>query len=271
MVTNLSSPWTPMTDRASPSIRPARSALRRGLVVLNIGLLSVIILQVGFYTWLAPRLVLDYVLIQGTARPQALIEYLGLKKGTPFYLLDENQIQERLMALPEIRSASVLKRFPDSLTIVVDQRQPVGIVLHPESLEVFLIDREGVVFPKQSDARLDYLLISGLFWDEGSTSPRLDPRYVSFLEDLYQVKAQEPGIYDLISEVKIELSQTGFTLKIAFVHSRVPVLFSRPLTVDNLKQALLLLDLIRTESWEQEVLELDMRTAAPVFRKGVRS
>lgn len=271
MVTNLSSTWPPLADQVNPSTRSSPSALRRALVVLNLVLLLVVCLQAAFYILVAPRLVLDFVQVQGTNRPQQVIDFLGLKKGTPFYLINEQKLQNRLMSLPEIRSARVMKRFPDSLLIEIDQRQPVGMVLHPQALNVFLIDREGVVFPKQADTRIDYVLVSGLSWDEEEGSPRLDPRYVSFLDDLYQIKAQEPGLYDLISELRVEPLQSGFTLNVAFVHTKVRVLFAKPLTVDNLKQSLLLLDLIRSESWEQQVRELDMRSATPVFRKSNRS
>ena len=267
MLQNVSDVWL-SNSFAQQSVPPRDGGLRKFLIVSNALLLVLLIAQLGFYLGIAPRLYLENIEIHGSVESrEGLLSYLGLDQPILFFALDEKVLLEKILTIPEIRSASVQTRFPNTVIITLDKRQAVGIVLHPETNQMYLVDREGVVFSRNVSARLDYPLISGLSWEENHQNPVLSKNYIQFLDDLYLIKTQDVTLYDLISEVKVQSLQSGFSLMLSFIHNKIKVLLPPRLEIATLKQALLFLDLLQMESLDQTVDELDMRTPTAVFRK----
>lgn len=267
---------SPLSSPLSAPVRPPEATRERGLrrfLMASILILSgVAVSQVLYYLVVAPRLVLQVVEAPGAGlTEEQVLRQLGVRKGTPYYLLDEAELQRRLMLLPEVRNATVQKRFPNALVVQIDRRQPVGMILEPGSGTTWLVDREGVVFPKEGGIRLDYPILSGLRREGGEAVQRVDKRLTPFLEDLHRVMIQEPTLFELISEIRLEPQQSAHRAVVSLIHTPVKVVFAQRLTVAELRQALLFLDLIRKASWEREVKMLDMRSQTPVFRREGRS
>jgi hypothetical protein len=67
-----------------------------------------------------------------------------------YWSLNEARIKENLMTIAAIKTASVVKRFPDRLTITVEPRSPVACAVGyiDNKIALLYIDGEGVVFEK---------------------------------------------------------------------------------------------------------------------------
>lgn len=253
----------------APSQDTFEHGLRNGLVALTLLLVGVAVAQLAFYLWVAPRLLVRTVEILGWDRDRSsLIQSLGLDRPRPFHLLDEEAIRTALLSLPEVRSVTVTKRFPDRLVISLDQRKPVALMVHPRSPRVFLVDREGVIFAKERVSGLDLPLLAGFEWDDQAAQPRLPDTYQDFLDDLFRLMVDNRSLYELISEIRIHpYSPSGFYLTLRFVHSPVKVLLEQHFGAREVKQALLFLDLLKRELDETALQELDMRGGTAVVRR----
>jgi cell division protein FtsQ len=64
--------------------------------------------------------------------------------------LDLYALRERLLAHPQVRTAVLARRFPDKLSVVLEERMPVARVRVPEAdgqLQDYLVARDGIAFP----------------------------------------------------------------------------------------------------------------------------
>ncbi|MGC4073481.1 MAG: FtsQ-type POTRA domain-containing protein [Nibricoccus sp.] len=75
---------------------------------------------------------------------------LALPKGIDLMEIDLYALRERLLAVPQVRTAVLARKFPDKLSVVLEERMPVARVRVPESdgaLTDYLVSRDGFVFP----------------------------------------------------------------------------------------------------------------------------
>ena len=86
-------------------------------------------------------------------------EFTGLQLSTSIFAVDTDELEEKLIDLPEITDAKVVRRMPGTLKISVTERMPVAWieceVLGIEGRNLRkgrLVDEEGVVFPCASNA-----------------------------------------------------------------------------------------------------------------------
>lgn len=87
---------------------------------------------------------------RGRASREAVLNAIAVTRGTPILAVDPADAKRRLEAVPWIRSASVERRFPDTLHIRLVERQPLAFWQRHGKL--VLIDRDGVAIPTE---RLD--------------------------------------------------------------------------------------------------------------------
>ncbi|HEX6842425.1 MAG TPA: FtsQ-type POTRA domain-containing protein [Stellaceae bacterium] len=87
------------------------------------------------------------VQVEGRERTSraAVLDAVAVVRGTPILAVDPADAKQRLEAVPWIRSASVERRFPDTLHIRLVERQPLAFWQRHGKL--VLIDRDGVTIP----------------------------------------------------------------------------------------------------------------------------
>jgi cell division protein FtsQ len=92
------------------------------------------------------------VQVEGRERAsrEAVLNAVAVTRGTPILAVDPSEAKQRLEAVPWIRSASVERRFPDTLHIRLVERQPLAFWQRHGKLA--LIGRDGLVIPTE---RLD--------------------------------------------------------------------------------------------------------------------
>ena len=154
--------------------RRASSVARiAGLVLLGLAILAGSATAVR---WLltAPRFAVAGVDVEGVSRVTAddVRSAAAIAAGTNVWRLDPSAIAARVAAVPEIRRAEVIRRFPNRVTILVEERRPFTLV-HAGRLH--WLDEEGRVLDEVPQAVVPAVpVVSGLS-DAELVSMRTDP------------------------------------------------------------------------------------------------
>jgi hypothetical protein len=77
-------------------------------------------------------------------------QVLALPRNIDLMELDLYALRERLLAHPQVRTAVLARKFPDKLSVVLEERMPVARVRAPEvdgQLKDYLVARDGFLFP----------------------------------------------------------------------------------------------------------------------------
>jgi cell division protein FtsQ len=132
-----------------------------GLVLLGLGMLAGSAVSVR---WLltSPRFAVADVDVEGASRVTAddVRSAAAITAGTNVWRLDPSAIAARVAAVPEIRRAEVIRRFPNRVTILVEERRPFTLV-HGGRLH--WLDEEGRVLDEVSQAVVPAVpVVSGL-------------------------------------------------------------------------------------------------------------
>lgn len=92
-----------------------------------------------------------YVVNRNVAAPKQLQAALGVAIGDPILTARPEEIAARLETLPSVKSARVERRFPGTLVVALEERQPFAIWQVEKKMQV--IDREGIVITGEAIER----------------------------------------------------------------------------------------------------------------------
>jgi cell division protein FtsQ len=163
-------------NRRRPELRKssapeAVASGRRGVVWLKLVLSSVTLLSsvlVCFFctyrfVQTSPRFAVREINVAGNHQLSAaeVVAFAGLEHGTNIFAADLGGARTRLIAVPWIREARVERRLPNTLRVVVSEREVVALA--PLGQALYLISERGEPF-KQLEAGdpHDLPLITGL-------------------------------------------------------------------------------------------------------------
>ena len=68
-------------------------------------------------------------------------------KGDNLYLLEDDDVRDRLVQNPSVKNVRVLRIFPSTLKVVIEERLPIACI-QTKLDEYFLIDEQGVLLEK---------------------------------------------------------------------------------------------------------------------------
>ncbi|MGI6176631.1 MAG: cell division protein FtsQ/DivIB [Christensenellales bacterium] len=88
---------------------------------------------------------IEAISIEGneTYSDEEVLYQSGIEMGTNIFMLDENQVQQRISASPVIVYESLERRYPNEVVLRVRERIPVAVVQHLDAF--LLIDEEGYI------------------------------------------------------------------------------------------------------------------------------
>ena len=126
--------------------------------------------------WLltSPRFAVAHVDVEGASRISAdrVRSAAAIPPGANLWRLDPAAVAARVAAVPELRRAEIIRRFPNRVVIVVEERRPFTLV-HAGRLH--WLDEEGrVLEPVTQAVSPSVPVVSGLSEAE-LTSMRVDP------------------------------------------------------------------------------------------------
>lgn len=99
----------------------------------------------------------------------------NVRRGDPILGVDLALVRSRLESVPWVRKATVQRRLPNSLRIVIEEREPVALWQRQQRL--LLVDRDGVVLANTGLDRFRHLLVV-----VGKDAPRQTPELIAMLE-----------------------------------------------------------------------------------------
>lgn len=249
-----------------------RNPARTLMLVLVVLLLLVLVMQLGWGYYVAPRLSIRKIVMEddlGLSDSQ-IMEMLDIS-GDTWASVDEEELVARLEAYPVVRKAGVVKVFPDTLKLYVYRRRPlvVAFIDGAHATVPAIFDEEGyVVQVGARGASPDVPVISGPVFPEPALGAQLSEDFRGVLRDLYDLRAEDPRLFELVSEVELlENDGSGFDLKLYMNHIHIPILVDRDLNAETVRQAVLVLDVLNSES-SGEIEEADMRGGHLVFLRG---
>ena len=128
----------------------ARGLGRAGFLALGVLVLSAPIAGVLWFLT-APRFAVSSVEVQGVARVPAsrVRSAAAIAPGTNLWRIDPAAVTARVEAVPEIRRAEVIRRFPNRVTILVEERRPFTLV---HGARLHWLDEEGHVLGEAREA-----------------------------------------------------------------------------------------------------------------------
>lgn len=142
---------------------------RRRLIAAGSVLAAASAVAVAVWMVQGPLLRVREIEVMGADRVSEaeLIEVTGVERGDSMFTLDTDSVVERVLGLVWVRRARAVRSWPDTLWIVVEEREPVA-VLEKRGAEFWLADREGVV--------LSEITSPSERWVRVRTTESVDPR-----------------------------------------------------------------------------------------------
>ena len=244
----------------------ARNPATRFLVGVAIALGVLILLEMSFHLFLAPRFRITRVVVESDlpVSDAELLRMARIRGDELYFSLDPAIVAESLEEYPAVSSALVEKQFPDTLEISILRRRPVAAVM--SGAGVLHVDSEGMLFsPVQERIRSDLPVVSGL--DGGVVAGVRLPEYAEVvLSSVQELKMHRPELYRMISEYEI-VSHEGMMYDVVLypVPFSTPVRVSTAFTAEECGYIFMVLDTFRQRGILDEIEELDFRSKNVVF------
>ena len=175
-------------------------------------------LVVGYHQLLTCNLFcikdIDNIEIEGARRlsRSLLLEQSKLSPGASLLAIRPGQVERALMAHPWIAKAEVSRKWPNSLHLQIQERDPVALVQFGE--ELLYMDRQGMIFkPLSPGDPHNFPVITGLTPDNlkhpAGNMPEVVAQAFQLMDELK--KTPPPLNLENISEIHVDLER-GFTL-----------------------------------------------------------
>jgi len=225
-------------NRRKPSRIPVAGILRNigsGFlkVFLFLSVLTVISLTfVMLYNYLltSPYMKLAHVEIRGVDKGirNELLQMCGLTSEQGSLGLKLEALKKRMEKHPWVRTATVERRFPDTLIVHAQKEEPVMLVLLDQ---FFYMNRQGRLFKSVSlDEEMDFPILTGLSKADPDKMEKLDQTaYV-----LNVLKAQK-DLWSLQNLSEIHLNKNG-GISLYFNHIRATIRISRHNLARNMEE-----------------------------------
>ena len=155
--------------------------------------------------WLltSPRFTVTEVAVTGASRlrPEDIVAASGIGPGTNLFRLDRGTVVARLEALPLIRRADMVRRFPNQVTLAVEERRPFTLA-HAGRLH--WIDEQGVNLGPETRAVAPRApVITGLGPTDLAADGGPSPRVAAGISLLRVLLRSETTLLQQISEIDV--------------------------------------------------------------------
>ena len=153
------------------------------------------------------------ITVQGNQR-MSRGEVLGLLdglSGTSIVLTDLESWRQKLLMSPWVGDASIRRMFPGTLTVVIEERQPIGIGRITGTL--YLIDKTGTVIDEfgPNYADLDLPIVDGLS-PKGEEDQSMVQARAALAGRLMSELARRPKLAGQVSQIEVSDSRNAIVL-----------------------------------------------------------
>lgn len=225
-------------NRRKPSRIPVAGIIRNiGSGVLKVSLFLSVLTAISLtfvmlynYLLTSPYMKLAHVEIRGVDKDirNELLQMCGLTSEQGLLSLKLEALKKRMETHPWVRTATVERRFPNTLIVEVQKEEPVMLVLLDQ---FFYMNREGRLFkPVSRDEEMDFPILTGLSGTDPAQNEKLDQT----AHVLNVLKAQEDR-WSLQNLSEIHLNKNG-GISLYFNHFRAAIRISRHHPAHNMEE-----------------------------------
>jgi cell division protein FtsQ len=235
----------------------------------------IVVILLGELIWLfgiSPCMPLSKVEVSGIPGIDegAVLALAGIGSHSSYMTVNAPAAEQALLALPMIRSARVLRHFPNRVELVLEPRRAAAMAFVDEGKRIFpaLIDGDGMVFSvgREGFREKEALpVISGLMLEGAFPGMKLPRIYNSLFMKLETLTREAPELLAAISEIRINSrNYDGYDLTLYPIHGGVKVRVSQDINEETLRYMLLMLDVLSAQS--RSIEEIDFRTGTASYR-----
>ncbi len=265
---------TPSVNETGDRLTQRREKTARIFRIIIVLLLFVLFAQVMYHLYFARNVKIEKIHITAgstfSATDKQILEMAGISGGESYFGLDEAAVAARLERYPQISSASVEKKFPDTLNIAIEGRTPLAVCLIETEGRVVpaAVDSAGVVFQLgKSVTDLNLPVISGVRIAEARLGVVMPAAVKGFLSSLEILRKESPAFFNSISECRIiRKDNDDFEVLMYPQNYSIPVRVGSRIDKDLFTYILLVLDVARSQGMSDYLEELDFRTDEVVYR-----
>ncbi|MCL1960029.1 MAG: FtsQ-type POTRA domain-containing protein [Spirochaetes bacterium] len=249
--------------KAKSSIKIEKN-LKRFIIIAAVIFAAELVWLIGV-TPFVPFSTVEVQEIAGMNRRE-ILSFANLNENSSFFSTSTKDVQKKLAECLLVESATVIKRFPDKMSIFITPRQAVAVALanNASRQTLLFVDRYGVFFRTGDDLQGAGLpILSG--FDNPQLGMRLPAGLVPLVESIYELSRSSPELLSAISEIRIERKiWEGFDIVLYPIHSSIRVRLENTLTEDRLRYMLLVLDIFKNSS--EKPAEIDLRSGMGSYK-----
>ncbi|MDR2313935.1 MAG: FtsQ-type POTRA domain-containing protein [Spirochaetaceae bacterium] len=250
------------------SVSPGDKVLKRILVMIGVILLVELIWLFG----VSPCMPLAKVEVSGVSGIDegAVLALAGIGNHSSYMTVNAQAAERALLVLPAIRSARVIKHFPNRVELILEPRRAAAMAFVEEGRRMFpaLIDGDGMIFSVGREGfreREALPVISGLMLERVFPGMKLPRIYSSLFTELETLTREAPELLAAISEIRINgRNYDGYDLTVYPVHGGVKVRMGQDINEETLRYMLLMLDVLSARS--RSIEEIDFRTGTASYK-----
>jgi cell division protein FtsQ len=254
------------SEKLSQAASLSKTTERLLKILIVLAILATIALLVGLVVnSFSPLERIEISNTQGMTQPR-VFEIAEIGSEASFWEIDAQKVSQNLLSVPSIKNVKVIKRFPSTIQIQMENRTPVAMTMtlvdgRPVAL---LVDEQGAIFEAIGSAYPAIPLIS----DQKMQKPVPGERFSPLLLKLFvNLAALDPSLLALISEIEINWKSVSdyesFDLVLYLVYTPVRVCMKADLNSDELQYATTLLDALHANGIRANVL--DVRSGIPSY------
>ena len=244
--------------------------IRKILVILITLFIIVITAQLLYYLMILPKLTLNEVkVISNTNYPidaQVVKGIIGIDVGTEYPGIDTTRIETILMNNLMIKNVKVEKIFPDKLTIIIEEREPLVLSLFKTKKGrtlPLLFDCDGCLI--KMGIGVDYFdvpILSGFVsLDELKLGSYLGDKQCRLLKKIKLISTDNRELYSLISELEIKDGGSDNLEIVLYIRGHeMPLLMKESFTQQRLLKAIGVMDALRDVGLDKGISEIDYRS-----------
>lgn len=187
-----------MTARETTKQQRRRRLLRR--VILGGMTLTVVMISLLAWSW-HRSVPLKRVIVSGAVHADSaeVVRFAALESDSVgLFSVEPDVLVDRVRRAPWVRNAVVRRRPTGTVSIRIEEREPVVLVVNADGRPSNYLDAEGYAMPLVPDALYDVPLLRGRVPDYQSTQPVQSASLLGLLQTLSQT---DPETNALISEI----------------------------------------------------------------------
>lgn len=262
-------------DRDSVPVKGYKGKKKKHFYLIGLAIIALFIMgEAAFRFFIVPELTIRKIDIHCSAdfplSNEEILKVANLGKMSYYFSINTEEIETILMKHPLVKSVAVEKIFPVSLAIYISGRTPLAMALVSfENRTIPIVfDEEGVVFEiGKSVSNYDLPVVSGLKFADVKLGMKLPVRFDNYFSDLKLVKAENPILFQQISEFRfVNKGASDYEVLLYPVNSYIKVRTRSQIDQTLVKQIFLVLDIVEKNRIEFQMNELDFRSGQGVFK-----